>query len=533
MPMINDIVMMARYASGLRRFFRNRMTLPAWNEIIASQLKNREQSFIRLLKLGVYDQPDSPYKQLLSHAGFEYDEVVKLIRKQGIEATLSILYDAGVRVSLDEFKGRTPIERPGISIPPNPRQFDNPLTARHYEAQSSGSRGAGTRIVLDLDLLQYESAYAALFLDAFALHHRPIGGWMAVLPGAAGMKLVLRYLQAGHTVDRWFTPFPWITWSTIKSSYLKYVIFAGYTALASRMMGKAFPLPIHVPLQQPETAVRWLARCRENGHPALFETMTSMGVRLCLEAERLGEDISGTFFRVGGEPLTPTKRQIFVNAGCRVAAHYAMAEIGRIGMACAAATEIDDVHLMTDKIAVIQRDQQLNADSSTTVGALIFTTILPHCPKILLNVESGDYGIMKQKNCACELGKLGLRHHLHQIRSYEKLTSEGVTFLGVDLLRLVEEVLPHSHGGHPTDYQLVEEEEGGLNKVSILVHPRIGDIDEEQVRRKVIEFLNNQWAPYRQMTSLWSDGQVLRVVRREPYATRSAKILPLHIIKSR
>jgi hypothetical protein len=33
------------------------------------------------------------------------------------------------------------------------------------------------------------------------------------------------------------------------------------------------------------------------------------------------------------------------------------------------------------------------------------------------------------------------------------------------------------------------------------------------------------------MADLWRDGQTLRVVRREPFITGAAKILPIHILK--
>jgi hypothetical protein len=39
---------------------------------------------------------------------------------------------------------------------------------------------------------------------------------------------------------------------------------------------------------------------------------------------------------------------------------------------------------------------------------------------------------------------------------------QGMTFLGHDLIRPVEEVLPAQFGGGPTDYQSVEVERGGL-----------------------------------------------------------------------
>ena len=82
----------------------------------------------------------------------------------------------------------------------------------------------------------------------------------------------------------------------------------------------------------------------------------------------------------------------------------------------------------------------------------------------MINVESDDYGVLVKRDCGCPFGSLGFDQHLHGIRSYDKLTSEGMTFLGGELITLVEEILPARFGGHPTDYQFVEEEEGGLKR---------------------------------------------------------------------
>ena len=80
----------------------------------------------------------------------------------------------------------------------------------------------------------------------------------------------------------------------------------------------------------------------------------------------------------------------------------------------------------------------------------------------MLNVESDDYGVLERRHCGCPLDAAGLDLHMHTIRSWEKLTSEGMTLGGADLIRLVEEILPARFGGAPTDWQLVEEEEEGL-----------------------------------------------------------------------
>ena len=200
-------------------------------------------------------------------------------------------------------------------------------------------------------------------------------------------------------------------------------------------------------------------------------------------------------------------------------------------MACLKPTAVDEVHVVTDKIALLQRERSVGG---ATVEALFCSTLHPAVPKIMVNVELGDYGVLSERACGCPFDHLGFRQHLHTIRSYEKLTSEGMHFVGSELLRLVEEVLPDRFGGHPTDYQVVEEEEGGLSKVSLVVSPRVGEVDEAQVVSTALGVLGS--APgsnsgNTMMAGYWRDAQTLRVVRREPVATSVAKILPLHVIR--
>ena len=83
------------------------------------------------------------------------------LRQAGLEATLAWLYDEGIYVTLDQFKGRRPIERPGLGLPVRATDFDNPLLVHHYEASTGGSRGPGTRTLIDLDLLAHEAGTTA------------------------------------------------------------------------------------------------------------------------------------------------------------------------------------------------------------------------------------------------------------------------------------------------------------------------------------------------------------------------------------
>ena len=131
--------------------------------------------------------------------------------------------------------------------------------------------------------------------------------------------------------------------------------------------------------------------------------------------------------------------------------------------------------------------------------------------------------------CDCPFGRIGLTTHLHTIRSYEKLTSEGMNFLGSDLLRLIDELLPGRFGGAPTDYQFVEREDArGLPKVDLRVSPRIA-LEEAEARELVLSALNG--GQERGYGDRWREAGTLTIIRGEPLATGAAKILALHSLR--
>jgi len=148
----------------------------------------------------------------------------------------------------------------------------------------------------------------------------------------------------------------------------------------------------------------------------------------------------------------------------------------------------------------------------------------------MLNVESDDYGVLAERDCGCPFGEIGFRRHLSSIRSYDKLTSEGMTFLGSELISLVEELLPARFGGRPIDYQFVEEESGGVSSINVVVSPRVGAVDEREIVEMVLASLRSHDVVKRLMADFWSRAATLRVVRREPYATGAAKVLLLHVL---
>lgn len=523
--MLEQLKMFATYARGLGSFLKSPMSPSECRSLLESQLASRAENFLAIMQKAVYENPRSPYLPLLRLAGVEYGDLSRLVSESGVEGALDRLYESSVYITLDEFKRRVPIKRPGLEIEAGPHDFDNPFLSKHYQSRTSGSRGGGTRVIMDLDLLHHDAACNRFMFEGFGLMERPAALWREVPPVTTGVNVLLRYAKLGKMAERWFSSSK--LGAAPKS--LQFAVFTYYTVLASRLLGMPLPFPEHVPLEDAATVAKWLARKCAAGTPAFLDTQVSTSVRTCAAAIESGLDISGTMFIIGGEPYTKAKANVISSAGANAAARYSMAELGNLGFPCADGSSFDDIHLMTDKVAVIQREKKLGA-GELSVNGFVYTTILPHCPKIMLNVESDDYAEVEERDCGCPFGALGFRTHLTGIRSYEKLTSGGVTFLGTELLRLIEEVLPKAFGGRPTDYQLSEEEEGGFTKVSILISPRVGEVNEGDVIRETISFLG-RFPGGDIMSDQWVQGGTLRVVRREPYTTASAKILPLHIHK--
>ena len=138
------------------------------------------------------------------------------------------------------------------------------------------------------------------------------------------------------------------------------------------------------------------------------------------------------------------------------------------------------------------------------VDAFLYTTLLPSAPKILLNLESDDYGIAETRDCGCLFGQLGLNRHLCQIRSYAKLTGSGMTIVGSDFVRILEEVLPQRYGGSATDYQLLEEEDNqGRTQLSLIISPGVGPVDDDEVIAAVLHELRGNFHAGGLTASIW------------------------------
>jgi hypothetical protein len=188
------------------------------------------------------------------------------------------------------------------------------------------------------------------------------------------------------------------------------------------------------------------------------------------------------------------------------------------------------MHLLTGMIALIQRSVPLRGEAGS-VDAFHLTTLRRETPKVMLNVDAGDYGVVSRRRCGCPLEELGMHFHVHGIRNYEKLTTNGMHIVGSDILELVEDFLPRCHGGAPTDYQFVEESGGAESRIAIVVSRRVPNLDEGALLGHVTAFLAGKSRAHRMMIRVWEQGGSLRVVRAEPHTTSTGKTPALRVVQ--
>jgi hypothetical protein len=522
---LDDVRMLGRYARGLRTYLRRPLSTADCHTIIREGLADREANFLRLAERGVYANPRSPHRRLLEHAGIELGDLRALVLERGLDGVLDVLFDAGVYVTHEELRGRKPVRRGSLEFAFLLEEAWNPANRPVARQRSGGSRGPGREHLLNFTSWAHDSAYYGSFLSAFGLLDRPAAVWYPPPPITSGLSIAVTHAKVGRPAERWFTQ------SRLRSQDERMAAAAitTVTCAVSRSAGTSVPFPRHVPPERAREIAAWAASKREAGAPALICATPSSAVRVCGAATEAGMNIAGTFFRMGGEPFTQGKERVLTEAGASGACHYYIGEAGGLaGVACAAPVASGDVHVCAHRLTVSTRDETL--PDGTTVPALCFTTIHPAARVVAINLVSDDFATLEQRNCGCELGELGLSLHLHTIRSHEKLTGEGVTFLGDTIVELVETVLPARFGGTVTDYQFVEQEVDGLTRLTLRASPRLGALSEQELRDAVLDHLASGDGGARVMAELWRGAGTLTVSREAPATTRMSKVPPLHVI---
>ncbi len=508
-----------RFATALPGFLRGPATSVGAVEVVRGRLRARAADFLAIAREQIFAHSDSPYLPLLRHAGCEFGDVQALVEREGLDDALHRLFRAGVYLTTDELKGHAPIVRGSLCYSAAPQRFRNRLAAQHMKVTSGGSTGPVRGHLLDLATLKELSVNYGLGLEALGGSGDSFACW-----DTAGPVMTANHLwfaaYFGRPMSRAFR-------MDAGGSELRGVQASGaILSVVGRLCGCPFPRPEIAPLGDPMPVLRWLAAELRRGARPSVRTFPTSAMRLAQAAVDQGVDLTAAQAVVAGEPLTAARRAAIRRSGLGVASLYGASECGLIGYSCLAPTEVDDVHLQDDLHALVQVDAD-EARGACPEGTLLMTSVRPTARLILLNASLGDSAVMERRDCGCRFQEIGWTTHLHAIRSYEKLNSAGMTFRGHDLVRVIEEVLPQRFGGTPADYQLAEgESDGGEPRVVLRIHPSLGDIDADAVKRVFLQSMGGASDINTVMAKVWSDGDVLRVRREPPVATAGGKLPP-------
>lgn len=508
----------AGVARGLRWLAKNQISLDEARRVVAEEIARRPERFLEQLDALVWAHRSGPIARLAADAGLEAGDVRSMVVEHGLEGALEQMRDAGVYVSYEEYHGRVEAVRGSTRFSFTPADFFNPETRADYMATTGGSStGKGTPVELSFAWQHRQGRQRPIHHEMAGVRGKPGAVWLPVFPSAAGFGAVMKNMAGGSTPERWFSQIP--------------TDLAGITAhkqAANRFLPAlaaltrtGLPSPEHVPSDSPEPVVRWLtdAVAREGG--AIITGYASSLTAAARWAVDHGIDLSGVVANPASEPVTAGKLAVMAESGMRTYAMYAFTPEGTVGIACENCSE-EEYHVWDQDLAVITRRRPRG--DGTDVDAFCWTSLALEAPRVLVNVENDDHGVVRHGvPCDCALAELGLSTRVSEIRGISKVVTAGISLDGELFDQLAEVDLPHHLGGGPGDYQFAEIDDGAGTVLVLRVHPRLDDFDQTDARAVLAGALarsdNGLLAE-----SVWSTNG-LRIERAAPAVTVAGKTL--------
>ena len=513
-PTVDDIRIGARFFVHAVQIMRTHPVAGEAQKRLAERIARREANFLDLVRDTIYGNPASPYRRLLQLAGCEYGDLEQLVGDDGLEPTLQVLCRDGVYLTVDEAKGRRQVVRGNESFAITPSHLHNPRLVADLVSQTGGSGGAPVSVPSTLRVGE-----SGRELELAAMGDR---GWVFAtwaVPGSTALSGLVRSVADGTPLVRWFSPID----PSASALHSRYAWSARAARWAGLLAGVRLPRPEYVPVTDPMPIVRWMADVLRSGKSPSLAAYVTGAVQVCQAAHDAGVDLRGAHFRLHGEPVTAVRLALIQRAGATVTMGYSSIATGSIGRGCWAPEAPDDIHLRHDLLGLVQAGPDLTP--ALPPQALLFTSLSPRTKVIMVNASIGDQAEVVERDCGCPMGRLGLHTHLHSIRSFEKLTAGGMTLLDSDVVHVLETVLPTRFGGAPSDYQLVDEESaGGVPNVRLIVHPRLGPLDADQVRAAFLEGIGAGSGVRRVMGLAWREAGWPAVERGMPLSSASGKV---------
>ena len=368
------------------------------------------------------------------------------MRRDGVEATLQALLSQGVYLTVDEFKGRRPVVRGTLTVDAGPVRLRNALATPHFWGLTGGSRGAATRSAPRPGLLARSSG------EPLPLARRAGGRrWRNAVwgtPSITAHALVLRLRPAGSGV-----------------------VLAG----RPRPSGVASPVPVERPrgdLGQPtdrcavaQTGIRAPRRAApscslDEGDPGRGRDPAPVGI------PQLGGHLvpgrRGGRHRHRGGALHHHRRACHGGASRRHPPYGGRRASPTTGARTPAGPSPTDASPPRPPTTCTSSRTSTRSSRPTRRRSRPALSSSPRCGRRCPSSSSTSPWATAPPSRTGGAGvpwrRWAGRRHLHTIRSFEKLTAGGMTFVDTDVVRVLEEVLPRRFGGGPIDYQLIEDE---------------------------------------------------------------------------
>jgi hypothetical protein len=527
----SDLVNVARslrLATALPGFFHKRITLHEAEEKTKRLLETRAERFLDLVRSQVYERPGSPYLALLGNAGCEFSDLETSVNCRGLEDTLTRLAGEGVYLTSEEFKGKKEVIRGRLWLRVCAKDFEQREASAGITTESSGSRNLPVKTFTSLEAVALWAEGTAMFYAAHDLLSCVHAVYEPVLAGR--MHFVLINGKLGVPVDRWFA-LTVAVHGALEDWY--HYLNARVVAQMGSWFGPGIARPEYQDPGDLEPIMDWILENQHQGKRCCIITVVSNATRIARRALQVGVSLGHVTLAASGEPLTESKKKVMEEAGARIALRYGPGGVFGAALGCGNPDFIDEMHVPETMFTFVEHPRTLDY-SGPPIHPLMQTTLHPTAPRFLLNVENGDYATMITRDCGCPLQNIGFTRHIHTVRSFEKMTSEGMNYSGSELFELLEDVIPSEFGGGPGDYQLVEEEDDrGQTHLTLVVHPNVGELNEKELLSQLQQGLAQGSRNHRFMSKVWQDADTFRVRRATPYASARGKVLPLHIRQKR
>jgi hypothetical protein len=512
---------------ALRPFFRHPITVEQAKEEVRRRIASRAERFLRRIETQVFGLCSSPYRRLFKAAGCEFGDLTRQVRRHGVEKTLQQLASEGVYLTPDEFKGKREVKRGTDSFVLDPKTLDVDGASPSLRMQTSGTSNAPRQYFIPINALASRAFSQCIFYAAHDFSSYSAAVYDAILPANGGVRELLVCSRFGYRMNRWFA-------KKVPTQSLKGTIWSAamthLIVLMGNLFGPGFPRPEFIHGENVQPILDWILQERRRRKSCMIRCTASNAARISRAAWEIGLPLDGSKFSVSGEPFTEAKRDVITRSGAIAVPAYGF-DGGAIGFGCVHPAYVDDLHVDLSKLALIDGPQAL--DYAPEIHPLLVTSLDETAPRFYLNVDIGDHAIITDRRCGCLLEAVGMTQHIHQIRSHEKFTSEGMNYFYGDLWELLEKSLPSEFGGGPGDYQLVEEEERtGQTRLVLIVHPRIGSLAEAELLARLHAGMAAGSRANEFQSTVWRNAGTLKIRREIPLASERGKILPLRLSKT-